>query len=185
MPSLKTSGSITRRKGMSELQRLTWLLSVPALAAVRSTLQELTGVTFKNSQQYKDYGATRMERDFKDVEKDVHFLLNFPPFTKEPFLRNIVTGEVESEQVDVDKAIPIDGKILYDITGKDANIYTFKKKATAITMRVQSNLKLAAELPTVDPILMFQRLVTVAKSSDEELQTFFQLRTLHPATFVI
>ena len=114
-----------------------------------------------------------MERDFKDVEKDVHFLLDFPPFTKEPFLRNIVTGEVESEQVEVDKAIPIDGKILYDITGKDANIYTFKKKATAITMRVKNNLKPVAEKPTVDPALRYQRLVTAAKSSDDELQTFF------------
>ena len=43
-------------------------------------------------------------------------------------------------------------------------------------MRVQSNLKLAGELSTIDPALMFQRLVTVAKSSDEELLTFFKYK---------
>ena len=85
-----------------------------------------------------------------------------------------------SEQVDVDEAVPTGGKILKDMTGKDANIYTFKKKTTAVTMRVQSNLKAAAELPTVDPALMFQRLVTVAKSSDKELQMFFKYELCFP-----
>ena len=66
--------------------------------------------------------------------------------------------------MDVDETISIGGKILNDMNGKDANIYTFKKKPTAITMRVQSNLKSAEELPTVDSALLFQRLVTVAKS---------------------
>ena len=32
----------------------------------------------------------------------------------EPPLKNIVTGEIASEQVDVDEAIPIGGKILND-----------------------------------------------------------------------
>ena len=40
---------------------------------------------------------------------------------------------------------------MHGMTGKDANIYTFKKKATAIAMRMRSNLEPAAELLTVDP----------------------------------
>ena len=63
---------------------------------------------------------------------------------------------------------------------KDANIYTFKIKATAITIRVPSNLESAAKLPTGEPALMFQRLVTVAKSSDEEFQMFSKYELCFP-----
>jgi len=77
MRSLKTSGGITRRHGRSKLQRLTWLLSSPVRGAVSSALQELTDVGFETSEPHKDAAVTRMERDFKDAEKIVHFLLDF------------------------------------------------------------------------------------------------------------
>lgn len=69
---------------MSELQYLTWLLSVPGRAAFSSALQELTGVTFETSEQHKDAGETRMKRDVKDVEKVIRFLLDLEHVTNEP-----------------------------------------------------------------------------------------------------
>ena len=50
---------------MRELQRLKWLLSVSVQAAVSHALQELTGLTFDTSEQHKDVGTTRMERDLR------------------------------------------------------------------------------------------------------------------------
>lgn len=76
-----------------------------------------------------------------------------------------------SQMSHVDKAIR--GYTFETRREKDANIYTINRKA-AITMRVQSNLISAAELPTIDFALMFQRLATVAKSSDVELHMFFK-----------
>ena len=121
-------------------------------AAVSSELQELTAVSFETSEQHKDEGAKIMECDFKGVEKIVHFLLDFSPFTKEPFLKNIVADKIASEQVDVNKAIPIGGKTLNDMTGKDANIHTFKKKAIAISLRAQSSLN---QQPNYQPFTVF------------------------------
>ncbi|KAJ8414824.1 hypothetical protein AAFF_G00023470 [Aldrovandia affinis] len=43
MRSMKTSGGLTRGRGMTELQRLKWLLSMPACAEVNNAMQELTG----------------------------------------------------------------------------------------------------------------------------------------------
>ena len=43
MGSLKTSGGLTRGRGLTEQQRLIWLLSMPACAETNHIMQELTG----------------------------------------------------------------------------------------------------------------------------------------------
>ena len=43
MGSLKTSGGLTRGRGLTEQQRLIWLLSMPACAKTNHIMQELTG----------------------------------------------------------------------------------------------------------------------------------------------
>ena len=46
MRSVKTSGGLTRGKGLSETQRLVWLMSMPACAEVNDAMQTLTGVRY-------------------------------------------------------------------------------------------------------------------------------------------
>lgn len=54
MRSLKTSGGLTRGRGMTERQRLTWLLSRPACAEASNAMQELTGMMYNSGEQNKD-----------------------------------------------------------------------------------------------------------------------------------
>ena len=42
MRSLKATGGLTRGRGMSETQRLVWLLSMPITAEVKNAMQQLT-----------------------------------------------------------------------------------------------------------------------------------------------
>ena len=51
MRRLKTSGGLTRRRGMTEQQCLTWLLSKPACADVNCAMQGLTGVSYNTEEQ--------------------------------------------------------------------------------------------------------------------------------------
>ena len=46
MRSVKTSGGLTRGKGLSETQRLVWLMSMPACAEVNDAMPTLTGVRY-------------------------------------------------------------------------------------------------------------------------------------------
>ena len=46
MRSVKMSGGLTRGKGLSETQRLVWLMSMPACAEVNNAMQTLTGVRY-------------------------------------------------------------------------------------------------------------------------------------------
>jgi hypothetical protein len=46
MRSMKTSGGLTRGRGMTEQQCITWLLAMPACAEVNDAMQELTRVNY-------------------------------------------------------------------------------------------------------------------------------------------
>ena len=54
MRSLKTSGSLTRGRGMSERQQAIWLLSMPLSAEVNRTMQDYTGKKYQTKDQHKD-----------------------------------------------------------------------------------------------------------------------------------
>ena len=47
MRSIKSHGGLTRGRGMDEIQRLIWLLGMPACAQVNFAMQILTGVCYQ------------------------------------------------------------------------------------------------------------------------------------------
>ena len=69
MRSLKTSGGLTRGRGMTKNQCLLWLLSRPACAEVNQAMQELmiTGVNYNTGEQNNDITAARQAHDWKDT----------------------------------------------------------------------------------------------------------------------
>ena len=53
MQSLKTSGGLTRGRGMDEIQCLIWIMSKPAFSEVNDVIQNLTSVSYTTSDQHK------------------------------------------------------------------------------------------------------------------------------------
>ena len=125
MRSIKTSGGLTRGRGMTEQQRLMWVLSMPVCAEVNKAMQELTGVNFNTSEQNKDMTKARQARDWKDTHTILGFLQDNSPFTSDTNLRNIVTGVHAHAMVYVDKAKAV-GSIILDMEGKAVAEYVFK-----------------------------------------------------------
>ena len=174
MRSLKTSGGLTRGRGMTELQQVIWLLSTPTCAELNHTMQELTGVTYVTSEQHKESSQTRMVRDYKDASILVEFLLDRNPFTSENLI-NIVTGENAAPSVNVDNAKEIGESIIKVMNGKKVNEYSSKKKDQAMTLASKATVKIGDEVVSVDPQLLFQRLVFTAKGmgADVSLEDVF------------
>ncbi len=69
---------------MTEQQRLTWLLSMPACAEMNKTMQELTGVSFNSGEQNKDITKAC---DWKDTNTVLKYLHERNPFTSDNSLR--------------------------------------------------------------------------------------------------
>lgn len=127
MRSVKTCGGLTQGRGMSETQRLIWLLPMPACADVNDAMQNLTGVKYHTSEQHKDTTHARQERDYKDTIELVTYLAQRNPFSLDPSLRSITTGVVASEDVNAEKAKEVGEKILSSMVGKNINEYSFRK----------------------------------------------------------
>jgi hypothetical protein len=104
MRSVKSSGGLTRGRGIDEAQRAQWILSMPACADYNSAMQELTGVGYFTSDQHKEATHTRKERDRKDTLSILEYLCDRNPFSSDVSLRNFETGVVAESGVNVDKA---------------------------------------------------------------------------------
>lgn len=104
MRSVKTSGGLTRGKGMTETQRTQWPLSLPSCAEISKAIQDFCGTTYHTSNQHKEAGESRIDRDISDTQEIISFLVERNPFTKDPVLRNIDTGVAADPTVNVDSA---------------------------------------------------------------------------------
>ena len=168
MCSVKATGGITRERGMSETQRLVWLMSMLACANINNAMQNLTGINYLTSEQHKDIKKARKERDHEDTNTVIGYLSRRNPFDSESSLRNIATGVVADDRVDCDKAQEKGQKILASLTGKNAHEYTFRKKNQVVTLASKITVRLTDGEVQVDPQLMFQRLSIVATAGDYE-----------------
>jgi len=80
MRNLKTSGGLTRGRGMTERQRVFWLLSLLASAEINRAMLELKGVHYSTSEQNKDMSKSRQARDMKDTQTLLVALAEKKPF---------------------------------------------------------------------------------------------------------
>ena len=148
-------------------------------------MQEVTNITYDTSEQHKETSQARLQRDLKDSLKILEYLLARNPFDNRMELMSIDTGEIAVATVNVDQAKKIGRDILESMCGNPTKDYTFKKKDTAITMKARSTVQIDGEIIAVDPLLMFQRLITAVRGlgSELDLETAFtfELCTFPPA----
>ncbi|CAG2245843.1 unnamed protein product [Mytilus edulis] len=175
MRSVKSTGGLTRGRGMGEVQRTLWLLSIPTLAEYNHAMQQLTGTGYKTSDQHIENSKTRMERDNKDSNLLTEFLTERNPFTNDKTLRNIETGMVADSDANADEAKTVGDKIIESIAGNLVSEISFKKKDQIVTLDAKrpsgSNI---SQQPQVDPQLMFQRLTAVGQDSLNNTAELFE-----------
>ena len=174
MRSVKTSGGLTRGRGMTERQRLTWLLSMPACAEMNRVMLDLTSVSYSTGEQNKDMTKSRQARDMKDTRSLLFSLAERNPFTPHQDLMNIMNGVHADSSVNVENAKEIGQTILESMTGKSAVEFKFKRSNQVITLSTKSSVKIDGEKIQVDPQLLFQRLIIASKSLDD-LKAMFQI----------
>ena len=136
MRSVKTRGGLTRGRGMTETQRLIWVLSAPSCANINGAMQELTGVSYSTSEQHKEASASRIDRAMHDAQELLQYLQQRNPFDTEgpQELRNIATGVTAHVSVNCDTAKAVGDKILHMMPDTKVAEFSFKKKDQAITI---------------------------------------------------
>ena len=182
MRSVKSVGGLTRGRGMTEIQRAQWLLSMPACVEINNAMQEFTVYRIETSDQHKESKEARIERDINDRKSFEEFLRERDPFTEDTSLRNIETGAVADSKVDADDAKAIGQKIIGDMEGQNVVNFTFKRAQQAITMGSKSNVKVGGEEISINPQLLFQRLISVSDDSLDDPEDLFRFELCsHPS----
>ena len=184
MRSVKSQGGLTRGRGMNEIQRLVWLLSMPACVQVNLAIQTLTGVRYKSSKQHKELGKARHTRDMRDTFNFLAMLKQWDSFAPDPALRGLISGITANKDVNVDIAEQVGKNILLTMIGINVLEYTFKRKSQAVTLGSQTAVMIQGEAVQVDPQLLFQRLYIVACNCDDAAEAFrYELCSYTPALF--
>ena len=155
MRTIKTTGGLTRGRGMGELQSAQWVLSMPACSEVNGAMQEFTGSNYVKSNQHKDVSEARQIRDGKDITSLHHYLMNGNPFVADQSFRNILSGVTCDSTVNSDKTEEVGCEILKSMEGNDVVGYTFKKNEQVVTMDHNCSVKVDGEVIQVDPQLLF------------------------------
>ena len=182
MKGIKTTGGLTRGRGMSEVQRLVWLLSMHACAEVNQDMHDLSGVNYTTNEQHKDSTKARQDRDQQDTCKVLHFLEDRNPFTVDASLQSITTGVTASPAVNVDKAKKIGQDIMKSMVGQDAFDKSFKRKNQAVTLAQDKGVTINGDSLQVDPQILFQRLIAIKDRFEvETCQLFKYEMSSHPA----
>ena len=134
MRSLKSTGDVTRGRGMSETQMALWLMSLPAIAEMNNAMQQFTGTTFITSNQHKDTNPTRTARDDNDTRKILEFLQDYSPFDDtDGVVRNIETGVAADSRVNAEQAKTIGETIVESMAGQFVDEYSFKRSSQVVT----------------------------------------------------
>lgn len=115
---------------------------------------------------------TRQTRDEKDTSTIFEFLEDRDPFLLDDVaLRNIYTGEEAQANVNVDDAITIGCNIISKMIGKDVSTYSFENVNKAVTMGSNNAILIDGKITHIDPQLLFQRLMLMARNfKDEKLK---------------
>ena len=174
MRSFKTSGGLTRggfRGGLLDARRQQWILSMPVCSSMNKAMQLLTGIQYISGEQHQELGESRKTRDFEDTLLMVKFLSERNPF-EGGVLRNITTGEVASNEVNVDNSELLGEAILETLVGENVYSFSFKRKDTAITMATKVSMRTEKDEVQLDPNLLFQRLVALSVDESDKRDMF-------------
>ena len=171
MKSLKTTGGLTRGRGMTEVQRIVWLMSQPICMEVNNAMQEHTRVAYSTSEQHKEARETRQEKDLKDTEELIYFLKTRNPFNEDPSLHCVTTGVTAGEKVNADNARAVGDAIINSMVGQNVLDHAFKRKHQLVTINTHT-IKISGEFVQIDPQLLFQRLVTAGTRSEQLTDIF-------------
>ena len=177
---------MTRGRGFGETERTIWLLSMPACAEVISQMKIFTGADGYSEKPHKECTKSRQQRDHNDTIKLLSYLSKRNPFGKDcKDIVNISSGKIAHVASNIDEAKEVGEKIVATMTGKIVTNVTFKKKDQATHMISPNVVHCEDKAISIDPLLLFQRLLTAGEASASKLQEVlsFELATAPPSLF--
>ena len=160
MASLKGKAGLTRGRPFSQLNHLTWVLSRPIVCKLHEKMRGMVGLTaIKIGQSsVKHVSASKVDKYWEDVTKVKHFFeerLVFDSQAITPCLRNIATGMVVPEKVNVYQAFDIGSHLIKSLEGCNPLEVKITKSEVAVQFPLKAQVSLSDKYKIVVTLLYF------------------------------
>ncbi|CAK1588860.1 unnamed protein product [Parnassius mnemosyne] len=169
MRSMKSSGGLTRGRGITDSVLAKWVCGSPGCTAICTSLEEFAEVVFASGEQHVDFRQSRQQRDSRDRAKIREWFSEHPPFPKLNSLISLSTGVLGNSKVNCHQALDIGTKTMKNFIGRRFSDMKQSKKNVVLSLAsMSSSIKNNGETVTVNPLTIFQRTV-IAKKNDEDV----------------
>ena len=132
-------------------------------------MMDLFDIQLKTSEQHQEMQPTRIKRDNLDLNIIITYLKSHNPFSGgNEILFNIASGVSAVALVNVDDARRIGTEIMKKMIGLSVQQFTPRKKDQCVLMSQKINGDASSKICNIDPNLLFQRLMVVLASKNQE-----------------
>jgi len=119
MRAMKTSGGLTRGRGLSDSTVARWLHGTPASSRIIDAYESFVGKTQLLSEQHVELRDSRQVRDMKDTSTFITWLKCYSPFDKHPSqLVSLCKGLIANSTINCDDAENIGLAAMKECIGK-------------------------------------------------------------------
>ena len=161
MRSLKTSGGLTRGRGISPSTIAKWVHSMPAASRVINAMETFGGVACVTSEQHVDLRESNQKRDHADTATFLTWLNLYHPFQRaSPLLASLASGVVASAAVNCDDALSVGEASMKAMEGKRFSEIPLQRRNNVRSLAsVTKAVKVRGEDVCINPNQLFHRMV--------------------------
>ena len=168
MRAIKTSGGLTRGRGMTDSVLNRWVLGMPGCTELNHRFEEFCGVSFTTSEEHVELRKSRQFRDNQDVEKLFAWLTVHSPLPQSHELMSIGSGVVGNDSINCDSAVEIGTEAMKKLTGKTfGDVQLHRKDRVLPLATVGNSVKVRDEIIPVNTMQLFNRIICVIKSDED------------------
>ena len=189
MRSIKSRGGLTRGSGVHESVRTVWINTAHRCSAIHEALSKLTNTVHRTSEQHAELGASRLNRDIKDLEKVIEWFKENSPFDmRHQELRSLESGATATKEdnINCDDAESVGNKIQISLDNKNFGDVKIKRKDQARTLVcLKKSVEIEGESFHISPSTLFARLTLKVQDEDERAKYFKYPLTPEPASLFL
>ena len=169
MRSLKTSGGLTRGRGISPSTIAKWVHSMPAASRAIDAMETFGGVACVTSEQHVDLRESDQKRDHADTATFLTWLDRHHPFQRAShLLASPASGVVASAAVNCDDALSVGEASMKAMEGKRfSEIHLQRRNSVRSLASVTKAVKVRGEHVCINPNQLFHRIVCIVRSEEE------------------
>lgn len=174
MRSMKSSGGLTRGRGLSDAVLTKWILATPILTSVITSVEDFADEKSSTTEQHVDNSTSRLKRDLQDTKKFDDWLKSQNPFIKVDKIMSISTGITGDFSINCYEAQKIGMEIMTKSNGNNFEEISYSRKDRVLPLAaVNTSIKVEDTSVPVEPEMMFRR-IAFAKKSQDELKNYLK-----------